>query len=165
MFLKCAVRVPVAWWYSMTQLLLRISPLLSLFKQKYYLESTNLKRSAKDTLQILETTSFQGLFMFDSYLIQFNAQYKLTSINFMFNEISWILIQSLKLKIWFNWPGQQLFVQSLQVFLGFTGTFYRCLYFLTASICIPVVLRWKKTKTEHAPFEVHENMNSAHERV
>lgn len=30
MFLKWALRVPVAWWYSITQLLLRISPLLSL---------------------------------------------------------------------------------------------------------------------------------------
>ena len=30
MFLKLALSVPVAWWYSITQLLLRISPLLSL---------------------------------------------------------------------------------------------------------------------------------------
>lgn len=30
MFLKWALRVPVVWWYSITQLLLRISPLLSL---------------------------------------------------------------------------------------------------------------------------------------
>ena len=27
MFLKCALRVPVAWWYSITQQLFRISPL------------------------------------------------------------------------------------------------------------------------------------------
>lgn len=27
MFLKWALRVPVAWWYSMTQQLFRISPL------------------------------------------------------------------------------------------------------------------------------------------
>lgn len=30
MFLKWALRVPVVWWYSMTQQLLRISPLQSL---------------------------------------------------------------------------------------------------------------------------------------
>lgn len=30
MFLKCALSVPVAWWYSITQQLFRISPLLSL---------------------------------------------------------------------------------------------------------------------------------------
>lgn len=30
MFLKWALRVPVVWWYSITQLLFRISPLLSL---------------------------------------------------------------------------------------------------------------------------------------
>lgn len=30
MFLKWALSVPVVWWYSITQLLLRISPLLSL---------------------------------------------------------------------------------------------------------------------------------------
>lgn len=30
MFLKWALKVPVVWWYSITQLLLRISPLLSL---------------------------------------------------------------------------------------------------------------------------------------
>ena len=35
MFLKCALRVPVAWWYSITQLLLRISPLLSLMENTW----------------------------------------------------------------------------------------------------------------------------------
>lgn len=30
MFLKCALRVPVAWWYSITQQLFKISPLHSL---------------------------------------------------------------------------------------------------------------------------------------
>ena len=34
MFRKCALRVPVVWWYSITQLLLRISPLLSLRKER-----------------------------------------------------------------------------------------------------------------------------------
>lgn len=33
MFLKWALRVPVVWWYSITQLLFRISPLLSLWQR------------------------------------------------------------------------------------------------------------------------------------
>lgn len=37
MFLKWALSVPVVWWYSMTQLLLRISPLLSLWQRADHL--------------------------------------------------------------------------------------------------------------------------------
>lgn len=44
MFLKCALRVPVVWWYSITQLLFKISPLLSLLDRHIYRENYSVCR-------------------------------------------------------------------------------------------------------------------------
>lgn len=46
MFLKWALRVPVVWWYSITQLLLRISPLLSLKERNNHISSQYVVMSA-----------------------------------------------------------------------------------------------------------------------
>lgn len=46
MFLKWALRVPVVWWYSITQLLLRISPLLSLKERNKHIVSQYAVMSA-----------------------------------------------------------------------------------------------------------------------
>lgn len=46
MFLKWALRVPVVWWYSITQLLLRISPLLSLKERNNHILSQYVVMSA-----------------------------------------------------------------------------------------------------------------------
>lgn len=46
MFLKWALRVPVVWWYSITQLLLRISPLLSLKERNNDISSQYVVMSA-----------------------------------------------------------------------------------------------------------------------
>ena len=48
MFLKWALRVPVVWWYSITQLLLRISPLLSLKEIKNQGVSCNVRLGPLD---------------------------------------------------------------------------------------------------------------------
>ena len=57
MFLKCALRVPVVWWYSITQLLLRISPLLSLGRKRQ-LRRESLDSSVRcDALQCRELYS------------------------------------------------------------------------------------------------------------